>query len=181
MNESANSGLNPYMKPLDKGSLMSRPAPLAVHRPAPAQAAAPSEAAPAPAARRVTFFAREEAEKKAAEAKKITIDFSQLSRIRRDVAITRDKLTVEEDWEEELPEPVPEAAPQAQPAPAAPPDAGDCPLVPAEYRLMQNLLYGTDYGWVQSEGYLLSVLVDGINEKLYDTFQDSVLELEDRL
>lgn len=120
------------------------------------------------------------AEKKAAEAKKITIDFSQLSRIRRDAAITRDKLTVEEDWEEELPEPVPEAAPQAQPAPAAPPDAGDCPLDPAEYRLMQSLLYGTDYGWVQSEGYLLSVLVDGINEKLYDTFQDSVLELEDR-
>lgn len=68
MNESANSGLNPYMKPLDKGSLMSRPAPLAVHRPAPAQAAAQPEAVPAPAARRVTFFAREEAEKKAAEA-----------------------------------------------------------------------------------------------------------------
>lgn len=68
MNESANSGLNPYMKPLEKGSLMSRPAPLAVHRPAPAAAASQPEATPAPAARRVTFFAREEAEKKALEA-----------------------------------------------------------------------------------------------------------------
>lgn len=65
MNESANSGLNPYMKPLDRGSLMSRPAPLAVHRPAAAEAVSQPEAAHAPAARRVTFFAREEAEKQA--------------------------------------------------------------------------------------------------------------------
>ena len=49
-------------------------------------------------------------------------------------------------------------------------------LAPAEYRLLQCLLYGGDAGWVQAEGWLLSVLVDGINEKLYDTFQDSVLD-----
>ena len=30
-------------------------------------------------------------------------------------------------------------------------------------------------GWVQAEGQLLSVLVDGINEKLYDIFLDTVL------
>ena len=29
---------------------------------------------------------------------------------------------------------------------------------------------------MQAEGWLLSVLVDGINEKLFDTFQDSVLD-----
>ena len=29
---------------------------------------------------------------------------------------------------------------------------------------------------MQSEGYLLSVLVDSINEKLYDEFMDSVLD-----
>ena len=45
-----------------------------------------------------------------------------------------------------------------------------------EYRLLQCLLYGRDAGWVQAEGWLLSVLVDGINEKLFDTFQDSVLD-----
>jgi len=63
MNESANSGLNPYMKPLDRGSLLSRPAPLAVHRPAQAAAPQPESEEPAfgPKARRVTVFAREEA------------------------------------------------------------------------------------------------------------------------
>ena len=29
---------------------------------------------------------------------------------------------------------------------------------------------------MQAEGFLLSVLVDSINEKLYDTFLDSVLD-----
>ena len=49
-------------------------------------------------------------------------------------------------------------------------------LSPAELRLLQCLLYGGDTGWVQAEGHLLSVLVDGVNEKLYDTFLDSVLD-----
>ena len=56
----------------------------------------------------------------------------------------------------------------------------DSPLSPAEYRLLQCLLYGGDVGWVRKEGYLLSVLVDGINEKLYDTFGDSVLLPDDQ-
>lgn len=41
--------------------------------------------------------------------------------------------------------------------------------------MLQSLLYGRDYGWVRSSGLMLSVLVDGINDKLYDTFSDSVL------
>lgn len=111
------------------------------------------------------------AEKKAAEEKKITIDFARLDEIRRDAAITRDKLTVEEELEEALP-----GQPQSflPPEPAAP--AGDSPLSPAEYRLLQCLLYGRSLDWVQAEGHLLSVLVDGINEKLYDAFMDSVLD-----
>ena len=56
------------------------------------------------------------------------------------------------------------------------PGGGESPLDPAEYRLLQCLLYGGDTGWVQEEGYLLSVLADGINEKLYDTFLDCVLD-----
>ena len=55
----------------------------------------------------------------------------------------------------------------------------DTPLDSAQYRLLRCLLYGGDLGWVSSEGHLLSVLVDGINEKLYDSFADSVLELND--
>ena len=116
------------------------------------------------------------AQKKAKEAKKITIDYSQLSKIRQEAAVTQEKLTVEEDIAEEtLLEPVIEnisvsESSQAQQSPQ------DCPLTATEYRLLRCLLYEESISWVQSEGYLLSVLVDGINEKLYDTFLDSVLD-----
>lgn len=106
------------------------------------------------------------AEKKAAEEKKITIDYSRLARIRSDAAVTRDRLMVEEEAEEEAP-------PAQTPAPADEPE--DTPLTKDEYRLLQSLLYGRDYGWVRSSVLMLSVLVDGINDKLYDTFSDSVL------
>ena len=105
-------------------------------------------------------------EKKAAEEKKITIDYSRLARIRSDAAVTRDRLMVEEEAEEGAP-------PVQTPAPAEEPE--DTPLTKDEYRLLQSLLYGRDYGWVRSSGLMLSVLVDGINDKLYDTFSDSVL------
>lgn len=111
------------------------------------------------------------AEKKAAEAKKVTIDLSRLDKIRQDAAITREKLTVEE---EEAPEEVPQ--PQEPEAPVCQAEAGEIPLSPAEYRLVQCLLYGRPLDWVSGEGYLTSVLVDSINEKLYDSFQDSVLD-----
>lgn len=107
------------------------------------------------------------AEKKAAEAKKITIDYAQLARIRRDAAITQEKLTVEEELEEE-PE-TPEEAPPAQ-------IENDTPLDDTEYRLLQCLLYGREIGWVQAEGHILSVLLDSINDKLYDNFLDSVVD-----
>lgn len=104
------------------------------------------------------------AEKKAAEAKKLTIDYSKLDKIRSDAAITRDKLTVEEEEWDEPEEPTPVS------------ENPDTPLDKAEYRLLQCLLYGGGLDWVQKEGLMLSVLVDGINEKLYDTFLDTVLD-----
>ena len=119
------------------------------------------------------------AEKKAAETKKITIDYSQLAKIRREAAITQDKLTVEEELEEtEDLEPVQESIPESVPAVETVPSEPDeeCPLSSPEYRLLQCLLYGGSTVWVQAEGYMLSVLVDGINEKLYDIFMDSVLD-----
>lgn len=103
-------------------------------------------------------------EQKAAEAAKVTIDYSQLARIRQDAAITRDSLLVEEELEEES---------EPAPVPAAP--ANDTPLSDAGYRLLHCLLYGGDLHWVSAEGHILSVLVDSINETLYDTFADSVL------
>lgn len=108
-------------------------------------------------------------EKQEAEAKKITIDYSQLNRIRRDAAATQEKLAIADEIEEEPPAPVMEEKPEE-----APPV--DTPLSPPEYRLLQCLLYGKGWGWVRSEGYILSVLSDSINDKLYDIFQDSVMD-----
>ena len=109
------------------------------------------------------------AEKKAVKTKKITIDYSQLSRIRQEAAITQERLTVDED---ELEIPIPEAPPEPEPEKST----TDCPLLPQEYRLLQCLLYDRDWKWVQTEGYMLSVLTDGINDKLYDTFLDAVMD-----
>jgi len=111
-------------------------------------------------------------EKEAAKANKITIDYSRLEKIRQDAAITQDRLIVEEEAMEE----------EASPPPAAPepePEA-ETPLSREEYRLLQCLLYGKDLAWAAEKGLMLSVLADGINEKLYDLFADSVLTVDDR-
>ena len=105
-----------------------------------------------------------------AEAKRVQIDYSALAQIRREAAITQDKLATEEEMEEEAPPAVQPPPPQPETLP------GDCPLDKTQYRLMQNLLYGGDMGWVQREGKMVSVLLDSINEILYDTFQDAVIE-----
>ena len=113
------------------------------------------------------------AEKRAAQDKKISIDDSQLAKIRRDAAVTQDKLIVEEEAVEAQTEPAPErAVPECE--------TTQTPLSKEEYRLLQCLLYGRDYDWVQSSGLMLSVLVDSINEKLFDEFADSVLTLDSR-
>ena len=92
----------------------------------------------------------------------------QLDQIRRDAASVQEKLTVEEELES-----IPDV-PQPPAYEEAPADTG--PLDKNEYRLLKSLLYGQDTAWVQREGLMLSVLVDGINEKLYDTFLDTVLD-----
>jgi len=123
------------------------------------------------------------AEKKAAEEKKVTINYAQLARIRKDAAITREKLIVDEETDDPpaLPEYeqtqlAPLAEPAGQAASASQTEQEDTLLDHTEYRLLQCVLYGGDTGWVQAEGHLLSVLVDSINEKLYDVFQDTVLD-----
>ena len=105
-----------------------------------------------------------------AEAKRVQIDYSALAQIRREAAITQEKLATEEEMEEEEPPAVQPPPPQPETLP------GDCPLDKTQYRLMQNLLYGGDMGWVQREGKMVSVLLDSINEILYDVFQDAVIE-----
>lgn len=105
-----------------------------------------------------------------AAAKRVQIDYSALAQIRREAAITQEKLATEEELEEEAPPAVQPPSPQPETLP------GDCPLDKTQYRLMQNLLYGGDTSWVQREGKMVSVLLDSINEILYDVFQDAVIE-----
>lgn len=105
-------------------------------------------------------------------AKRVQIDYSALAQIRREAAITQEKLATEEEIEEEAPPAVQPPPPQPEALP------GDCPLDKTQYRLMQNLLYGGDTSWVQREGKMVSVLLDSINEILYETFQDAVIEDE---
>lgn len=111
-----------------------------------------------------------EKEQQEEAAKRVQIDYSALAQIRREAAITQEKLATEEEMEEEAPPAVQPPPPQPEALP------GDCPLDKTQYRLMQNLLYGGDTSWVQREGKMVSVLLDSINEILYDVFQDAVIE-----
>ena len=118
-------------------------------------------------------------EQRAAEEKsRVRIDFSLLDKIRSDAAITRDRLVTEEEREPDAPLPQAAAAGDATPETEAP--AGAAPLTPVESRLLRCLLLGADTSWLTQEGHMRSVLVDAINEKLYDAFGDTVLDDEGR-
>lgn len=111
------------------------------------------------------------AEKKAAESKKLSINYKQLSKIRKEAARTQKKLTVEEE-EAFLPPEPPRPAP---PPPVQAPETA-LPLTGHQQRLLRCLLYGGSLAWVREEGCILSVLADGINEALFDIFQDTVVD-----
>ncbi|MDE7241822.1 tellurite resistance TerB C-terminal domain-containing protein, partial [Desulfovibrio sp.] len=53
-------------------------------------------------------------------------------------------------------------------------------LSPPEARLLRCLLTSASTDWLREEGHMRSVLVDAINEKLYDAFGDTVLDDEGR-
>ena len=125
------------------------------------------------------------AEQREAEARRVRLDFSQLARIRADADVTQERLIVEEDQESPM-MPIFELSPVVPSSftedtlPAAPvmtEGAGDINgLDASELRLLRTLLGDGDLAWVRTEGRMLSVLVDGINEKLYDDFADTVIE-----
>lgn len=103
---------------------------------------------------------------------RLVLDLSQLDKIRADAAVTRDRLIVEDELEpeqESLPQ-TPVLEPKEEGA------VMDPGLAPHEKRFLRCLLAGEDTGWIRSEGYLETVLVDAINEKLYDIFGDSVID-----
>ncbi len=111
-----------------------------------------------------------EREKEAASH--ISIDFTKLSGIRHDASLTQEKLIVDEE-REQLEEPGTELKTEEENTRARVLD--ECPLDEKELRLLCSLLYGGGLDWVREEGFLLSLLVDGINEKLFDRFGDTVL------
>ena len=124
------------------------------------------------------------AEQRAAETRRVQLDFSQLARIRADADVTQERLIVEDEEPPMMPvfEPSPVVPPLSSEdtLPAAPvmtEGAGDINgLDASELRLLRTLLADGDLAWVRTEGRMVSVLVDGINEKLYDDFADTVIE-----
>lgn len=94
---------------------------------------------------------------------KIEIDVTKLSDIRRASLETQDKLIIDEQADEEFTE---EAAPPVN----------QTSLSDTEYTLTRLLLCGEEYAaFVKESGCILSVLIDSINEKLFDTFGDTVI------
>lgn len=105
-----------------------------------------------------------QAQKQAEEARRVRFDFSRLAGIRADAAETREKLIVDEEREEEAP-----------PAPVEEVPEDGSGLSEDEARLLRCLLSGEGLGWLREKGLLPSVLVDAVNEKLYERFGDTVL------
>jgi hypothetical protein len=105
-------------------------------------------------------------DKRAATPPAIDIDLSKLRDIRAASLVTRDRLLVEEP---EIDIPLPAAA-----EPAAPPDATG--LDADEHHFLACLLHGRPYAdFLRGRGLMPSLLVDGINEKLFDRFGDTVI------
>lgn len=109
------------------------------------------------------------AEKERKKAMKIEIDVSKLANIRKAADITRDKLIVDEGPENMFEDVIEKASDTA---------AEDHSLLDNnEIRFMRALLYDGDTEQAaRSCGKLPSILADSINEKLFDTFSDNVID-----
>lgn len=119
------------------------------------------------------------AEKKKNEAAKIEIDLSKLDGIRLSADATRDKLIADESFEEIFAE----LAVLAEPAePEENPDvlkSAELPLNEIEYKFLYLLLSGGDCGaFLREKGLPISVAADGVNEKLFDMFGDTVIDFD---
>ncbi len=110
--------------------------------------------------------------KKREQTAKIEIDVTKLCGIRQSADIIRDRLIVEE-------EPEAPAAPELVPEPeqSVPEDSG-LPLNGGELGYLRCLLYGGDANAAaKAAGSMPSLLADAINEKLFDLFGDTVIDL----
>ena len=111
-------------------------------------------------------------EKRCSEARKIEIDLSKLGSIRKAADITRDKLLVDEKEPE-----ITVVQPEPEPVPDS---AADTPLDSDETAFMKALLYnGSASEAAKKCGKMTSILADSVNEKLFDSFSDTVIEFID--
>jgi hypothetical protein len=96
----------------------------------------------------------------------VKIDVSKLDGIRSSALVTQERLITESDLEDEIPEavtPVDELNP--------------CNLTATEYDFVKCLLIGEDYqDLLNNSGIMESVIVDSINEKLFEIFDDNVID-----
>ena len=105
---------------------------------------------------------------------RVEIDLSKLAGIRSAAAVTREALLVDEEREEE---PAAAAAGPAVPEPAMSAQAeknDDLGLTAEERELLDDLLAGRSAQAAQAD-----LLVDAINEKLFDLVGDTVLEFDE--
>ncbi len=110
-------------------------------------------------------------EKKRSEKPVITLDLSSLGEIRRSADLTRDKLIIEE----EEPEIIPEQEPPGEPVETAADDGFG--LSEVENAFLYALLYEKPYAeLLRGNATTALLLSDGINEKLFDLFGDTVID-----
>ncbi len=114
-----------------------------------------------------------------AERRTLRLDLSRLGGIRKDADYTRDRLMVDDEFDDETEEELP-ADTEEEDGPSLcgeseSSEAFSC-LSPQELRYLRSLLSGGDLSWVRAEGLLPSVLADGVNDKLFDLFGDTVLD-----
>lgn len=106
----------------------------------------------------------------------ITFREDELAQIREAAAHTTDMLTLPEDAEEPVETVSPAAEPVQNDADEALPDL---PLSAPAMALLICLVTGESYQPLVDAGQMLSVLADEINENLYDSIGDTVIETDD--
>lgn len=104
--------------------------------------------------------------------KPIEIDLTKLTKIRDDSLITRDKLIVDEEKDEDVLNFVNN---KDNIDVLDNNNTNNTNLDENEYQLIKCLLYKKDYSILTKKGLMLSILVDNINKKLYDIYNDNIL------
>ena len=109
----------------------------------------------------------------------ITLNEEELALIRAAAEHTTDMLTLPEDIPEEPAPAVTARMPEPEPESEDSEEIPDLPLSAPAMALLICLLTGESYQPLVDAGQMISVLADEINENLYDTFGDTVLETDE--